>query len=196
VRAEDAAVDVRLVDDDVAEVVEEVTPQVVAREDADVEHVRVREDEARPAADLSAPLRRRVSVVDRCADASDAELGEGASLVLCERLRRVQVEGAGVPVGGERVEDGKVEGERLARGGSGGDDHVPLQRGRVRLRLVCVELPDAAPLERIGDGRVEAGRNRRRPRLARRLGREMRELLADEQVVPQARGRHAAIEAG
>ena len=69
VRAEDAAVDVRLVDDDEAEVVEEVAPQVVSRQDADVEHVRVREHEVRPAADLAPPLGRRVPVVDRRADA-------------------------------------------------------------------------------------------------------------------------------
>ena len=43
-RSEDAAVHVRLVDDDVAEVREHVAPAVVVREDADVEHVRVRQD--------------------------------------------------------------------------------------------------------------------------------------------------------
>src|SRR5207253_3110471 len=82
VRAEDAAVDVRLVDDDEAEVVEEVAPEVVAREDADVEHVRVREHEIRPAADLASPLGRRVSVVARPASASRtagwSESGSGA----------------------------------------------------------------------------------------------------------------------
>ena len=65
VRAEDAAVHVRLVDDDVAEVREDVAPAVVVRQDADVEHVRVREDEVRPLADLPAALARRVAVVDR-----------------------------------------------------------------------------------------------------------------------------------
>ena len=35
---------------------EDVSPAVVVREDADVEHVRVREDEVRPLADLPAPL--------------------------------------------------------------------------------------------------------------------------------------------
>ena len=68
VRAEDAAVDVRLVDHDESEVVEEVAPEVVPRQDADVEHVRVREHEVRPAADLAPPLGRGVSVVDRRAD--------------------------------------------------------------------------------------------------------------------------------
>jgi hypothetical protein len=64
-RAEDAAVHVRLVDDDVAEVVEHVPPAVVMWEDADVEHVRVREDQVRPPTDLPAPLGWCVAVVDR-----------------------------------------------------------------------------------------------------------------------------------
>ena len=65
VRAEDAAVHVCLVDDDVAQVVQDVAPAVVARQNPDVEHVGVRQDSVRPAADLRAPLLRRVAVVDR-----------------------------------------------------------------------------------------------------------------------------------
>ena len=68
-RAEDAAVDVRLVDDDETEVVEEVAPEVVPGQDPDVEHVGVRQDGVRPAADLAALLSGRVAVVDRRADA-------------------------------------------------------------------------------------------------------------------------------
>ena len=145
-RAEDAAVDVRLVDDDEAEVVEEVAPEVVSRQDADVEHVGVREHDVRPAADLPAPFGRRVAVVDRRAHAGDAELRERTRLILRERLRRVEVERARVAVGGERVEDGEVERERLPRRGAGRDDDVAVARGRVRLRLVRVELGDAAAL--------------------------------------------------
>ena len=55
-RAEDASVDVRFVDHDVSEVVQHVRPAVVMRQDADVQHVGVREDHVRPAADLPAPL--------------------------------------------------------------------------------------------------------------------------------------------
>ena len=159
VRAEDAAVDVRLVDDDEAEVVEEVAPQVVARQDADVEHVGVREHEVRPAADLPAPLGRRVAVVDRRADAGDAELPERARLILRERLRRVEVERARVPVGRERVEHREVERERLPRGGARRDDDVAAARGRgVRFGLVRVELVDPAARERLAQRRMEASR--------------------------------------
>jgi hypothetical protein len=104
VRAEDPAVDVRLVDDHELEVVQEVSPQVVSGQDADVEHVRVREHEVGPAADLAPSLGRGVAVVDRCADGRQAELAERPRLVLRERLRRIEAEGARVPVGGEGVE--------------------------------------------------------------------------------------------
>ena len=94
VRAEDAAVDVRLVDDDVGEVREHVAPAVVVGKDADVEHVRVREHEVRPLADLPAALRLGVAVVDRRLDARHLQLLERAQLVLGERLRRVEVDRA------------------------------------------------------------------------------------------------------
>jgi hypothetical protein len=94
VRSEHAAVDVRFVDDDVAEVVQHVGPEVVAGQDADVEHVGIREHEIRPFADLPAALLRRVAVINRSAHAGDCEVAERTRLVLSERLRRVEVERA------------------------------------------------------------------------------------------------------
>ena len=140
VRPEDAAVDVRLVHDDVAQVREDVRPAVVVGEDAHVEHVRVGQDRVRPPADLPAALVLGVAVVDRRLHARDVELGERARLVLRQGLRRVEVEGAQLRVGGERVQDGEVEGERLAAGGAGGDDDVLAAPRRLeRLRLVREE---------------------------------------------------------
>ena len=77
VRSEDAAVDVRFVDDDVAQVREEVSPAIVIRQDADVQHVRVREDHVGRATDLAAVLERRVAVVDRRAQPGEPEGGRG-----------------------------------------------------------------------------------------------------------------------
>jgi hypothetical protein len=48
VRAEHAAVDVRLVDDDDVEAVQEVRPRAVVGQDPDVEHVGVGEHDVRP----------------------------------------------------------------------------------------------------------------------------------------------------
>ena len=124
VGAEHAAVHVRLVDDDVAQVREDVAPAVVVREDADVEHVGVRQDDVRPLADLPAPLARRVAVVDRGPQALQPELRERAGLVLRERLRRVEVERPRLRLARDRVEHGQVERERLSRGRAGRDDDV------------------------------------------------------------------------
>ena len=84
VRAEHAAVDVRLVDDDDGEVGEEVRPRGVVGQDPDVEHVGVREDEVRPPADRGALLARRVAVVDR-----------RAHLLAAGRARRSRAPGPG-----------------------------------------------------------------------------------------------------
>src|SRR5581483_2048792 len=191
VRAEDAAVHMGLVDDDEAEVVEDVRPQVVPREDADVQHVRVREDEVRPLAHLPPSLVRRAPVVDRGAHLRHTERGDRPGLILRERLRRVQVERAAPGLGGERVEHGEVERERLPRGGPGRDHHVAAGAGRFpRIRLVRVELLDPLSCERGADRLVQLGRDAGRPRGTGRLERHVRELLALEQVVPLRNGRH------
>ena len=134
VRAEDAAVDVRLVDDDDREVGEEVRPRRVVREDPEVEHVGVGEDDVGVAADRRALLARGVAVVDREPRVLDAERVERARLVLGERLRRVEVERAGAGVAAEHVERGELEAQRLARRGAGGDDRRarPTRRGSPR----------------------------------------------------------------
>ena len=68
VRSEDAAVGVRLVHDDPPEVRDEVAPALVVGQDPDVEHVRVGEDQVRPAAYLRAVVAGRVAVIDRVAE--------------------------------------------------------------------------------------------------------------------------------
>ena len=186
VRAEDAAVDVRLVDDHVGEVREHVAPAVVVGEDADVEHVRVREHEVRPLADLPAALRLGVAVVDRRLDARHLQLLERAQLVLGERLRRVEVDRAFLRLRGEGVEHGQVERERLPARGARDDRDVLAARGRrPGLRLVLVELLDAARLERRAHLRVQLVRKRRGASLARGLTCDVCELLAFEDPRPR-----------
>jgi hypothetical protein len=111
VRAEHAAVHVSLVDDDPGEVGQHVAPRAVVGEHADVEHVRVGEDQVGALADRAALLARGVAVVDRVAQEPATELGELARLILGERLGRVEVERARRRVARERVEHRHVEGE-------------------------------------------------------------------------------------
>ena len=104
VRAEHAAVHVRLVDDDEREVRQQVVPALVVGQDPDVEHVGVREDEVAALPDRGPLVARRVAVVDRGADRLvQAEGVEHSRLVLGERLGRIQVEGASGPVGAQHL---------------------------------------------------------------------------------------------
>jgi hypothetical protein len=184
-RSEDTAIHVRLVDDDVAQVLEDVAPAVVVRQEADVDHVRVREDHVRPLADLPAALGLRVPVVDAGAQAREAELGERARLILCERLRRIEIEGAVLRLRRERVQHGEVEGERLAARGSGRDHHVRAARsGLERLGLVGIELSQAAALECFREFRMQARRKRSRPGLACSHADRVDDLLGLEELVP------------
>ena len=194
VRPEDAAVDVRLVDDDEAEVREHVAPAVVMRQHADVEHVRVGQDDVRPLADLPAPLALGVAVVDRRLDALDAERLQRAGLILRERLRRVEVERPALRLAREQVEHGQVEREALPARGARGHDRVAAGAERLpRLRLVGVERGDPLRDERRRDARVEVVRKRLAPSRSRRLDREVRQLLTDQDLLPGWRnGRHDA----
>jgi hypothetical protein len=137
VRAEDSAVDVRLVDDDDGEVREHVGPGGVVGEDADVEHVGVGEHDVGVAAEESARLARGVAVVDRRTDSlAQAEGGERARLILSQGLGRIQVESAGAGIAAEDVERRQVEAHRLAGCGPRRDDRGRLPRGVDGVRLV------------------------------------------------------------
>ena len=159
VRAEDAAVDVRLVHHDEAQVREDVAPAVVMWQDADVEHVRVGQDEVRPLPDLPAALALGVAVVDRRLDALDLQLVECPNLVLGERLRRIEVERTLLRLLGERGEHGQVEGEALPAGGAGGDDDVLAARRRVPgFGLVGVERVDPMRFQPLAKWGRQVGR--------------------------------------
>ena len=118
--AEDASVVVQLVDDDVAQVLEQADPLVVVGEDAGVEHVGVGDDDVAGLADGASGGGRGVAVVgerlDVGADLFDQSVQLGL-LVLGERLGGEEVEGAGVGVFEDGVEDGQVVAEGLAAGG-------------------------------------------------------------------------------
>ena len=189
VRAEDATVDVRLVDDDEAQVVQDVAPAVVVREHADVEHVRVREDEVRPLAYLPARLGRRVAVVDGRPEPLQPELRERAGLVLGEGLRRVQIQGPRLRIARDRVEHGEVEGQRLPRRRARRDDDVLAAPGGLPgLRLVPVERRDADAQERGGDAWIEVVRERLDAGGTRRLEHGVRDLLLVQEVGPGGHG--------
>jgi hypothetical protein len=163
-RAEHAAVHVRLVDDYEREIGEHVAPARVVWQHAHVEHVRVGQDQVRALADGAALLARRVPVVDRVAQERRAQLVQLARLVLRERLGRVDVDRPRPRIARQRVEHRQVERQRLAARGAGRDDRRVLPRRLERCRLVRPELVDAGALERLEERRVQVAGNRLRLR--------------------------------
>ena len=160
-RPEDAAVDVGLVDDDEAEVVEHVPQRSWCGSTPTWSmsgFVRIRFDHF----DLPARLRRRVAVVDRGLEPLQAERGERAGLVLGERLRRVQVQRA-------RIFGSCAIASRTGRlNASDFPDAVPV----VTITFSPVEPPPMPPpaverrRRRRGARRRPAGRGRRTARVA------------------------------
>ena len=135
VAAEDAAVRVRLVDDDEAELLEQLEPLRVVRQDRRVKHVRVRHHDLARLADEAADRRRRVPVVDARGEVHAGVAGEVAELgelVLAQGLRREQVERPRRRVLADRLEDRQVVAERLARRGRRHDRDVLARHGAPR----------------------------------------------------------------
>ena len=150
-----------------------------------MEHVRVRQKDVRPLADLPALLGLRVAVVDRRLHALQPERLERTGLILRERLRRIEVERPALRLPCEQVEHGQVEREALAARGPGRDDQVAAGACRFpRLGLVPPEGSDPEPDERRGDARVEVVRKRLRAPCPSRLRAEVGELLALQDLQP------------
>ena len=147
VGAEDPPVDVELVDHHVLEVREELLPLGVVGEDPGVEHVGVRDDDVPLPADRLAGVVGGVPVVGVGLDVG-LHLADQAvdlvHLVLGEGLGRKKVEGAGLGLFEDLLEDREVVAEGLpARRRGDEDDALPLPDQVHRLRLVAVEPRDA-----------------------------------------------------
>ena len=142
--AEHPAVGVHFVDDDEAQVLEELGPLRVVGEDARMEHVRIRDDDVRPRADAAPGVSRGVPVVDIGADVLPEQILQVEDLlllVLGERLGGEEVERARVGLPEDPVEDRRVVAKRLA--GSGRSD-----RGDVLPRFDAVEHLPLVGIER------------------------------------------------
>ena len=99
VAAKHAAVGVKLVDDDVAQIFEEARPTRVVREDPGVQHVRVSQDDVALFANGFARIGGRVAVVGKNAEAvfqALVEIVEFGELVLREGLGWKKIERARV----------------------------------------------------------------------------------------------------
>ncbi len=117
VAPENAPVRMELVDDDDAELLEQLEPLGVMRQDRRVEHVRVGHDHLPGGPDRRPDRSRRVTVVGRGRDRQArgrGKLAELGHLVLSERLGREQEQGPCRRVLGDRLEDRQGVAQRLA----------------------------------------------------------------------------------
>ncbi len=127
VAAEDAAVVVEFVDDDVLQVLEELDPLRVVGEDAAVEHVGVGQDDVPLGPDGPPCVLRSVAVVGEDPDLRRDELRdivELRPLVLGEGLGREKVDGPARRIAHDGIQDRQVVAEGLSGGRGCHDDHV------------------------------------------------------------------------
>ncbi len=176
VAAEDAPIRVELVDDHVPEILEQLRPPGMMRQDARMDHVWIAEDEMRPRANRPARILRCVAVVredadliSRCRGQRFAHRLQLRELILGERLRGKEIERTRRGILQDRMEHGSVVAERFSRRGRRRDDDVAsTERVFDRFRLVGEELRDAARVERTLQSGVE--RHRKRGELSRHFG--------------------------
>ncbi len=167
--AEDAAIGVDLIDDDVFQPPEERTPIGMEGQDAGMEHVGVGDEHAAAGADARPLPARCVAIVGVDRDGQPGGVDDGRRLcflVVGQRLGGKEIEGTGGGVGRQPRQDGQRIGQRFAAGrGRGDDDVLAAGHGVDGRRLVAVELLDAPRpqrgrqprIDRVGHGRIAAG---------------------------------------
>ncbi len=151
--SEDPAVGVHFVDHDVPQVLEELHPLGVVRQDAAVEHVGVGHHQMAARADGFARVLRCVSVVGERPDVG-ADVGNQRvqlrELILGQRLGREEIERAGLGLPQHPIEHWQVVAEGLSRGGRSDHDRVfPLANRFEGLALMGVQPLDPAAEERL-----------------------------------------------
>ncbi|MNS86437.1 hypothetical protein D3C72_1203430 [compost metagenome] len=164
VAAEHAAIGVHFVDDDVAQVLEELRPLGVMRQDRLVQHVRVGNHDVAMQADRLACIAGGVTIEGKGLHpevAGAVELQQFGHLVLRQCLGREQVQRLGLVLhGGADHRQGVAQ--RLAAGGGGDDGHVlAALAGLPGFCLVAVKLLDATCLQCRSQGRWHGIGNRR-----------------------------------
>ena len=163
VAAEHAAVRVQLVDHDQLELLEQLEPLRVVRQDRRMEHVRVGHDDLPGRSHGRPDRRRRVAVVRR---GDDRQLGRGCQLtelgdlVLAEGLGREEEQCPGRRVLGDGLQGWQRVAQRLARRSGRHDHDVLAGMDRLdRLGLVGVEAFDAPRREALDDAAVQPWRH-------------------------------------
>ena len=143
VRAEHPPVSVALVDDDVPQPGQETGPARVPGQQREVQRVRCGDQVRSVCPGPAAPGGRGVAVQGGRADSVQPQRPDRAQLVSGQGLGRREIKRG--PALEHRGERGHQIAERLARGGRGGNDHVPAGPGVIgRGHLVSPRCADSA----------------------------------------------------
>ncbi len=198
VAAEDAAVGMQFIEDDVAEVFEEASPARMVREDAGVQHVWIGQNDVTFFANGFASVGGRVAVVSENAEAvfqTPVEVVEFGELVLREGLGGEEVECAGAGIFEDRVQNWHVIAQRFSGGGGRHDDDIFSGVDRFRCGgLVGVQAADAFGGVGGGEFGMHPGREVRPLGLARRKMTNCGEDFAF--VVASSKGVEDFVDAG
>ena len=154
----------KLVDHDVAQVLEEARPLRVMGQHPGMQHVRVGQHDVGALPDGLAGILRRIAVVREGANAA-SHAGNQAlqliELVFGKRFGREQVERAGLGVFRQRVQDRQVVTECLpARRRRGNDDVLAAGNLLPGFELMRIKLPDPSGGEGRPQRRAHLGRKR------------------------------------
>ena len=98
IASEHASIDMHIVDDDIAQVSEEIRPTIMLGEDPQVQHVGIGEDDLRPFSNRTALRGRRIAVVGAAREVGQPELRERVGLILSQSLGWKEVQGTSVRI--------------------------------------------------------------------------------------------------
>ena len=135
VTAEDAAIHMQFVNNDILQVRKELLPLGVMRQDSGVQHIRVGDDNMPLLADGLTRVIRGIAVIGERLDIGlqiADQPHDLVHLVLGQGLRREEIEGASLRLIENPLQDGEIVAEGLAAGGRGHQNHVPCPDGPVR----------------------------------------------------------------
>ncbi len=149
VGAENPPIGMEFIDHHKAEIAEEHLPLGVEGKKAQMDHVRVgNDDRGKGLPDFFPPVAGGVPVIDLGLERKAGlergdELAEGFELVLLQGLQGKEVKRFGIRIGEQILHHGKVVGQRLPAGRGSGDDHVlSLPNLLYGFRLMGIEPAD------------------------------------------------------
>ena len=159
IRTENAAIGVNFINHDVFQVFKELDPFRVMRQNALMQHIRIRHHNVSCLPDRRARGRRRIAVIGVRLDVLTHLIDHGiqfGNLIAGKRLRRKQVQCARRRILQNRIQHRRVIAKRFSGRSRRDHDEIALRnRGFNRHALVNVRLFDAARTQHVDHARIQ-----------------------------------------